>query len=212
MSTIRTSFTYLGTRVTFTASVGNMTLLQEHSDDSQAEHEVVVLCNPDGAPRGTALKAEVHTTQTPLHRAFSCYIFDEDAHLLLTRRAVGKKTWPGVWTNSVCGHPAPGESDEAAIYRRLAEELGASADAYPHPVLPFFSYEAVDASGIMEREFCPVYRLDIQRQQLGLDPNPDEVAQVLWVPFDKVVRTATLIPELLSPWMVEQLSQWPDTV
>lgn len=112
----------------------------------------------------------------------------------------------------MCGHPAPGENDEEAIYRRLTEELGASVAARPHPVLPFFSYEAVDASGIMEREFCPVYRLDIQRQQLRLDPNPDEVAQVLWVPFEKVVRTAILIPELLSPWMVEQLSQWPDTV
>lgn len=189
-----------------------MTAWSTISTDVNTADELVVLCGADGSPRGTALKAEVHTALTPLHRAFSCYIFDEDSNLLLTRRALTKKTWPGVWTNSVCGHPGEGESDESAIIRRMAEELGAHTGAAPHPVLPDFCYEALDASGIMEREYCPVYRLDIHRQHLSLKPNPDEVIQVLWVPFDKVLRTATLIPELLSPWMVEQLSQWPDTL
>lgn len=189
-----------------------MTLRSETPKDADTSEELVVLCGADGSPCGTAPKAEVHSALTPLHRAFSCYIFDEEGHLLLTRRALSKKTWPGVWTNSVCGHPTEGESDESAIIRRMAEELGAYTDAAPHPVLPDFCYEALDASGIMEREYCPVYRLDIHRQHMSLAPNPDEVIQVLWVPFDKVLRTATLIPALLSPWMVEQLSQWPDTL
>src|SRR6266545_4096183 len=86
--------------------------------------EMIVLVDTLGREIGTAPKLESHHAKTPLHRAFSCYILDRHGQLLVTQRAHVKKVWPGVWTNSVCGHPAPGESFEDAIARRTQYELG----------------------------------------------------------------------------------------
>ena len=109
--------------------------------------EQVVLLDPDGTPVGSMDKTRVHGTDTPLHLAFSCYGFDRDGRMLLTRRSLGKQTWPGVWTNTCCGHPSPGEDLESAIRRRLRSELGVEPTSL-RPVLPGFRYRAVAPDGV----------------------------------------------------------------
>jgi isopentenyl-diphosphate Delta-isomerase len=165
--------------------------------------EQVVLLDNDGNVVGATEKSTVHTTQTALHLAFSCHVFDASGRVLVTRRALTKATWAGVWTNSFCGHPGPGESQEAAIARRASAELGISVSDLTL-VLPDFRYRAVDASGIVENEICPVYRAVTTD---AVTANPAEVSEWEWVDPSSLTTAASAAPYAFSPWLVWQLEQ-----
>lgn len=173
------------------------------SPTSTAVPDDVVLLDDDGTPRGTAPRLAVHDTDTPLHLAFSLHLLDPQGRTLLTRRALHKRTWPGVWTNSCCGHPRPGESPAAASRRRVAEELGVDVGE-PSLVLPDFRYRAVDAGGVVEHEVCPVHAVAVERD-LALRPDPAEVAETAWVPWADLHEAVTRTPMVFSPWMVLQV-------
>lgn len=163
--------------------------------------EMVVLLDEKGVPIGSAPKVSVHTTDTPLHLAFSCYLFNADGEVLITRRSLEKITWPGVWTNSFCGHPAPGESLIDSIHRRAADELRTKVKDVTEAV-PDFTYRATDASGIVEFEVCPVY---VARIDGGLQPNASEVVEWRWVDLASLIRAVADAPYAFSPWMEAQL-------
>lgn len=172
------------------------------------EPEYVVLADTDGQPAGKALKSEIHSENTPLHFAFSAFVLDTDGKFLMTRRALSKLTWPGVWTNSFCGHPGPGESTEDAVRRRAAQELGLADDgsdiASIELVLPDFRYRAVDSSGIVEHEICPVFVVRLV-EGAQLAPQPDEVDSHAWADPRAVISAIQAAPFLFSPWMVDEL-------
>lgn len=165
--------------------------------------ELVVLVDESGAPLGTAPKSTVHTTDTPLHFAFSCHVTNAAGDILVTRRALSKLTWPGVWTNSFCGHPGPNEDVEDAIRRRAQQELGMEITNI-HTVLPDFRYRAVDASGIVENEICPVFGA-----VAVTDPRPaeSEVAEWRWVKPEDLRAAIEGAPFAFSPWLVWQHEQ-----
>ncbi|MBK5238307.1 MAG: isopentenyl-diphosphate Delta-isomerase, partial [Actinomycetales bacterium] len=166
-----------------------------------ASAEFVVLLDEDGTPIGTTEKATVHTLDTPLHLAFSCHVFNATGQLLVTRRALNKLTWPGVWTNSFCGHPGPGEAMTEAVARRARRELGITLDSV-EIALPDFGYRAVDASGIVEYEICPVFiavTSDIPQ------PADDEVAEFEWVDARALLESLKRSPWAFSPWLTLQL-------
>ena len=163
----------------------------------------VILVEADGTFRGLAPRATVHTAHTPLHLAFSCYVRREDGHVLLTRRALSKRTWPGVWTNSFCGHPRRGESFPEAIARHARHELGMAVTA-AQEALPDFRYRAVDASGIVENEICPVF---VTAAESEPEPNPEEVMDLRWVSPTELASLVELSPWILSPWTASQVPQ-----
>lgn len=173
--------------------------------------ELVRLLAEDGTEIGTADKSLVHSKNTPLHLAFSCHLVDSEGRTLLTRRALSKLTWPGVWTNSFCGHPGPGESFEDALRRRAAVELNLSISQI-RPALPGFRYRAVDASGIVENEICPVFTAVIDAQDTvsanpAIAANPAEVSEWAWTPIVDLEEAVAATPFVFSPWLVQQVAQ-----
>lgn len=162
--------------------------------------EWVVLVDEANRELGAALKRDVHHASTPLHRGFSLFLFDGAGRTLLQRRALGKRTWPGVWSNACCGHPAPGEAAADAVRRRCRQELGVEPRDF-ELVLPEFRYRA-ESRGIVENELCPVFvaRLDGVR----LAPDPIEVAATRWADWRALLDE---LPGDYSPWAVEEAAQ-----
>jgi len=162
--------------------------------------ELIVLVDEDGTVIGAMPKPLVHHGETPLHRAFSAYLFDEEGRLLVTRRADTKATFPGMWTNTVCGHPGPGEDDADAIARRASYELGLDVGDL-RPALPSYRYRA-EFRGVVENEVCPVY---LGRFAGVPTPDPTEVGEwelLDWATFRD--RQETQQYDAWSPWCREQ--------
>ncbi|WAH61101.1 isopentenyl-diphosphate Delta-isomerase [Pseudomonas silvicola] len=132
---------------------------------------------------------------------FSCYIFDLQGRVLITRRSLGKETWPGVWSNSVCGHLDADEPLEAAVKRRSAFELGVVVDQV-ELLMEDFNYRADDADSTLEQGYRPVLRAMTYGTP---SPEPAEVMEWQWVNAEAVLGSARAAPFVYSPWMVAQL-------
>jgi isopentenyl-diphosphate delta-isomerase len=165
--------------------------------------EHVVLLDQDGEPIGSMPKLQVHGPDTPLHQAFSVYVFDPAGRFLVTRRALRKPTWAGTWTNSCCGHPEPGEEVAEAALRRLRQELGLVPTSLDL-VLPDFGYRAVSPEGLVEHERCPVFTAVVEADP---QPDPDEVVQWRWEEWPAFTELTRASPWAVSPWSVLQVEQ-----
>jgi len=144
-------------------------------------------------------KADVHTADTPLHLGFSCWAFDPQGRLLVTRRAATKRSFGGLWTNTVCGHPAPGEPHVDAVHRRARFELGLELQDVAL-ALPDFRYRA-EHDGLVENEVCPVF---LARTDGEPDPRPDEVDGLQRWTWSQLRAAQAEDPASLSPWCREQ--------
>src|SRR5215469_8949077 len=125
-----------GTRVTL---AGGAQARLWAGSDSAVEAESLILVDEADREVGYMSKARCHDGRGVLHRAFSLLIFNDSGELLLQRRSAAKRLWPSYWSNSCCSHPRRTEAMEAAIHRRLYEELGL---ACPLHFLFKFQYQA----------------------------------------------------------------------
>ncbi|RFU83168.1 isopentenyl-diphosphate Delta-isomerase [Streptomyces triticagri] len=153
--------------------------------ESTDEPILLELVDEDGTTIGTAEKLSAHQPPGRLHRAFSVFLFDERGRLLLQRRALGKYHSPGVWSNTCCGHPYPGESPFAAAARRTHEELGVSPSLMAEAGTVRYNHPDPD-SGLVEQEFNHLF---VGMVQSPLRPDPQEVAETAFVtPAELAVR------------------------
>jgi isopentenyl-diphosphate delta-isomerase len=167
---------------------------------------MVVLVDEAGRPTGESAKLRAHESPGHRHLAFSVFLFAADGSLLLQQRARSKYHFPGVWANTCCSHPAPGEDLLASAERRLREELGIEpadlADALRD--VGTFEYRAEDPhSGLVEHEVDHVLVGTLR----VADPlpvfDPEEVEALRWVD-PREVRDAGPA-EGFSPWFAAAL-------
>ncbi|MBD0747859.1 isopentenyl-diphosphate Delta-isomerase [Streptomyces sp. CBMA152] len=147
------------------------------SSNGTAEEIMLELVDESGNTIGTAEKLSAHQAPGRLHRAFSVFLFDPTGKLLLQRRALGKYHSPGVWSNTCCGHPYPGESPFAAAARRTHEELGVSPSLLAEAGTVRYNHPDPD-SGLVEQEYNHLF---VGLVQSPVRPDPEEVYETAFV-------------------------------
>jgi isopentenyl-diphosphate Delta-isomerase len=160
--------------------------------------ELVVLVDEDNTVLWTMPKSEVHGSNTPLHRAFSAFIFNHEKKLLLQQRSHVKKTWPLAWSNSCCGHPWLNESNIDAAKRRIKDELGMTV-SWIEEASPYRYQFSKD--GVMENEICPIH-IGYTEDEPAINPNEvEEIEWISWTDFLEEIKNNT---DKYSPWCVEE--------
>jgi isopentenyl-diphosphate delta-isomerase len=153
---------------------------------------VVLVDETDGA-LGTGEKLDVHRSGA-LHRAFSVFAFNAEGELLMQRRAWGKYHSGGLWTNTACGHPRPGEPTEDAARRRLFEEMGVSGNSFaPAGRL---RYRAVIAD-LVENELDHLFVTSVSSEPV---PDPSEVVEWRFVGLSELASWLRERPGDFTAW------------
>jgi len=167
------------------------------SCSTTSDSDSLILVDEADREVGHLDKARCHQGRGVLHRAFSLLIFNDAGELLLQQRSAGKRLWPLFWSNSCCSHPRRAETMEAAIHRRLYEELGLRC---PLQFLFKFQYQAqFDAAGA-EQELCSVF---VGRTSDPVRIDPSEILAWRWIsPEALQAELAGAGAERFTPWFV----------
>ncbi|MBI5114732.1 isopentenyl-diphosphate Delta-isomerase [Rhodoplanes serenus] len=176
--------------------------------DVIAEREIeeqIILVDADDRPVGTAGKTEVHRRGLP-HRAISVLVRNRQGDILVQRRNPAKYHSGGLWANTCCSHPRPGETTLAAAQRRLPEEMG-----FTCPLQPLFTthYRATLENGFIEDELVHVFG-GIWDGPVA--PAPDEVSEFAWVPFDRLAADQAAHPDAYAVWFRHYLVRHHDEI
>lgn len=171
-----------------------------------ADSESLILVDEADREVGHLSKAKCHDGQGVLHRAFSLLIFNDAGELLLQQRSATKRLWPLYWSNSCCSHPRRAETMEAAVHRRLFEELGLRC---PLQFLFKFQYQAQFETAGAELELCSVF---IGRSNAPVRVDPREIEAWRWVhPGALQAELAGRGAERFTPWFkLEWARIWRD--
>jgi isopentenyl-diphosphate delta-isomerase len=156
--------------------------------------ERVILVDEQDRELGVGEKLQTHRDGA-LHRAFSVFVFDSAGRLLLQKRAREKYHSGGLWSNTCCGHPRPGEATQAAARRRLFEEMG--FDCEPRAAFGFL-YRAELAGGLVEHEYDHVF---LGRFDGVPAPDAGEVEDWRWLTLGELRAELASRPEAYSYWL-----------
>lgn len=167
-----------------------------------AEAQLVLVDSSDNEV-GVVSKLQAHRLGL-LHRAFSVFVFRQlggEYELLLQQRQVSKYHSPGLWSNTCCSHPAPGENVMQAARRRLQFEMGFDADLF---AVGSFIYRADVGCGLIENEYDYVF---VGKSVVEIPEfNKDEVMSVKWMPVSALKLDLINSPQNYTAWKLSALN------
>jgi len=155
--------------------------------------ENVILVDTHDTPVGQMEKMEAHL-KGELHRALSILIFNSNGEVLLQQRAFSKYHTPGLWSNTACSHPRPGEVSLEAATRRLEEEMGFTTtlnESFD------FIYKAHFENGLIEHEYDHVFFGTFDGKPAI---NPEEANDYKWINPVDLMEEMRSNPELYTVW------------
>lgn len=155
--------------------------------------EQVILVDEHDVLTGTMEKMAAHE-KAVLHRAFSVFIFNAQGEMLLQQRAKEKYHSGGLWTNSCCSHPRPGEETRSAATRRLREELGFET---PLEKIFDFVYKADFDNGLTEYEFDHVF---VGYYDGEINPDKKEVSDYVYLSMQQIADALQTEPATYTAW------------
>lgn len=153
----------------------------------------VVVVNEAGEALGSMDVRTAHDGEGVRHLAFMVLIRNAQGQVLLCRRSLCKRLWPGYWENSCSSHPMPGESHREAAERRLQEELGFTTVL---DSIGVFEYHALDGGAGAEHEVCAVLT---GLHDGDMRPNSAEVQECVWTDLGRLL--AAKEPTNWAPWL-----------
>jgi len=164
-----------------------------------AEQSVIAVDEHD-EEQGLVNRLEAHTGEGTRHRAFTSLLFDEEDRILLAQRSPKKRLWDTYWDGTVASHPVKGQTQVEATRQRLEEELGVTPDQYDDlRVTDRFEYKRYYMDEGLEHEVCAVLKATLL--DTSLDPDPEEVGGLMWVPYERLYENPRWYRQLrLCPW------------
>ena len=164
--------------------------------------ELIDILTPDGKPTGkTALKSEAHTNGW-FHATVHIWLFTKDEKILLQKRALTKKVFPGLWDISVAGHIAAGEGILEATKREVFEEIGLEIQEDELIKIGTRIHQVSHANGIQDNEHHHVFIAELKVPINHLSIQKEEVDDIQL--FDlAVLKNTKNIENVLLPWFHE---------
>ena len=160
----------------------------------------VIAVDENDEEQGLVNRLEAHTGEGTRHRAFTSLLFDEEGRILLAQRSPEKRLWDTYWDGTVASHPVKGQTQVEATQERLEEELGVTPDQYDDlRVTDRFEYKRYYMDEGLEHEVCAVLKATLLDN--SLDPDPEEVGGLMWVPYERLYENPRWYRQLrLCPW------------
>lgn len=158
----------------------------------------VVLVDQNDFTLGSMEKFRAHQ-EGVLHRAISVFLFDTQGRLLLQKRSAKKYHSGGLWSNTCCSHPKPGQTLEQSVNETLMRELNITCNTHK---VGSFIYKKKLNNNLIEHEYDHIF---VGEYSAVVSPNPEEVEEWKYVPIEEVFSDIKNNPTLFTPWFLEAL-------